>query len=93
MGTMITELIALGAAGAALVGGFGWTRNFVRSRLRFVDAVHSRPAPWIAGGVAVLLAAPIVWFLPIVGGGTALALGIGTGLGVRSAQKDRLLGP
>jgi hypothetical protein len=90
---MITELIALGAAGAALVGGFGWTRNFVRSRLRFVDAVHSKPAPWIAGGVAVLLAAPIVWLLPIVGGGTALALGIGTGLGVRSAQKDRLLGP
>ena len=90
---MITELIALGAAGAALVGGFSWTRTFVRSRLRFVDAVHSKPAPWIAGAVAVLIAAPVVAILPIVGGGTALALGIGTGLGVRSAQKDRLLGP
>jgi hypothetical protein len=90
---MITELIALGAAGTALVGGFSWTRTFVRSRLRFVDAVHTKPAPWIAGAVAVLVAAPVVAILPIVGGGTALALGIGTGLGVRSAQKDRLLGP
>ena len=90
---MITELIALGAAGAAFVGGFSWTRNFVRSRLRYVDAAQSKPAPWIAGAAAVIIAAPIVWLLPIVGGGTALALGIGTGLGVRSAQKDRLLPP
>jgi hypothetical protein len=90
---MITELIALGAAGTAFVGGFSWTRNFVRSRLRYVDAAHAKPAPWIAGAVAVVIAAPVVWLLPIVGGGTALALGIGTGLGVRSAQKDRLLPP
>lgn len=91
---MITELIAIGAAGAALVGGFGWTRDFVRNRLRFVDAVHAKPAPWIAGAAATLLAAPVVALLPIVGAGTALALGVGAGLGVRSAQKDRhLLGP
>lgn len=88
---MITELIALGAAGAAFVGGFGWTRNFVRTRLRFVEAVHAKPAPWVAGAAATLLAAPIVAILPIVGAGTALALGIGAGLGVRSAQKDRHL--
>ena len=87
------DLIALGIAAAAFVGGFGWTRNFVRSRLRYVDAVHSRPAPFVAGAVAVILAAPVVWILPIVSGVTALALGIGTGLGVRSAQKDRLLPP
>lgn len=92
--TMIGTLIGLGAAAAAFTGGFGWTRNFVRTRLRFVDAVHSRPAPFVAGAVAAIVAAPVVWVLPIVGAGTALALGIGTGLGVRSAQKDRhLLGP
>lgn len=91
---MIAELLALGAAGAAFVGGFGWTRNFVRTRLRFVDAAQAKPAPWIAGAAAVLIAVPIVAILPIVGAGTALALGVGAGLGVRSAQKDRhLLGP
>jgi len=91
---MITELIALGVAGAAFVGGFGWTRNFVRTRLRFVDAVHSKPAPFVIGAAVAVVASPVVALLPIVGAGTALALGIGTGLGVRSAQKDRhMLGP
>jgi len=91
---MITELIGLGAAVAAFGGGFTWTRNFVRTKLRFVDAAHSRPAPWVAGVGAALVAAPVVALLPIVGAGTAIALGLGTGLGVRSAQKDRhLLGP
>jgi hypothetical protein len=88
---MITELIGLGAAGAALVGGFSWTRSFVRSRLRFVDAVHTKPAPWIAGGVVAVVTVPILGIFHL--GLAALALGIGTGLGVRSAQKDRLLGP
>ena len=88
---MITELLSIAAAGVALVGGFGWTRSFVRTRLRFVDIVHSRPAPWVVGAAATLLAAPIVAILPIVGGGTALALGVGAGLGTKSAQKDRHL--
>lgn len=91
---MIGELIGLGAAATAFVGGFGWTRNFVRTRLRFVDAMHTKPAPIVVGAVAAVAAAPIVALLPFIGAGTALALGIGTGLGVRSAQKDRhLLGP
>lgn len=91
---MITELIALGAAAGAFGGGFAWTRTFVRTKLRFVDAAHSRPAPWLVGIGATVLAAPIVALLPIVGAGTAIALGIGAGLGVKSAQKDRhLLGP
>ena len=91
---MITELIALGAGITALGGGFAWTRNFVRTKLRYVDVAHTRPAPWIVGIGAVVLASPVVALLPIVGAGTAIALGIGAGLGVRSAQKDRhLLGP
>jgi hypothetical protein len=91
---MITELIGLGAAVVAFGGGFSWTRNFVRTKLRFVDAAHSRPAPWIVGIGAAVLAAPVVALLPIVGAGTAIALGIGAGLGVKSAQNDRhLLGP
>lgn len=91
---MITELIALGAAVVAFGGGFSWTRSFVRTRLRYVDAAHSRPAPWVVGIGAAVLASPVVALLPIVGAGTAIALGVGAGLGVKSAQKDRhLLGP
>lgn len=77
---------------AALGGGFAWARGFVRKRLRFVDAVHTRAAPWIAGAAAALIATPVT-LLPIVTMGTAVALGIGVGLGVRVAQRDRLLPP
>ncbi|HXY69850.1 MAG TPA: hypothetical protein VEH62_10405 [Gemmatimonadales bacterium] len=79
-------------SGAALVGGFSWTKGFVRRRLRFVDAVHSRPAPWIAGGVAALVATPLT-LLPLVTGLTAVALGVGVGFGVKAGQADRLLPP
>jgi hypothetical protein len=86
---MIIELLI---AGAALAGGYGWTKGFVRRRLRFVDVVHTRPAPWIAGAAAAVVATPVT-LLPLVTGAAAIALGIGVGLGVRSAQRDRLLPP
>ncbi len=86
---MIIELLVLGAA---LGGGYAWTKGFVRRRLRFVDVVHTRPAPWIAGAAVALLAAPVT-LLPLVPHLAALALGAGVGLGVRSAQRDRLLPP
>src|SRR5213594_782096 len=44
---------------AALGGGFVATRNFVRRRLRFVDAVRSPAAPLVAG-IAGGLAASVV---------------------------------
>jgi hypothetical protein len=77
---------------AALGGGYAWAKGFVRKRLRFVDAVYTRQAPWIAGGAAALVAMPLA-LLPIVTVGTAVVLGIGVGLGVRVAQRDRLLPP
>jgi len=77
---------------AALGGGFAWTKQFVRRRLRFVDAVHTRAAPWVAGIGVAIIASPAA-ALPIITLGTAAALGIGVGLGVRSAQRDRLLPP
>jgi hypothetical protein len=79
-------------SGAALVGGFGWTKSYVRRRLRFVDAVHTRPAPWIAGGLAALVATPFT-LLPVITGLTAVALGVGVGFGVKAGQNDRLLPP
>jgi hypothetical protein len=85
------ELIGLAATAAAGIGGFVASKDFTKRRLRFVDAIHSRPAPWIAAGIAALAAAPVAWLLPLVGGGTALIFGAGVGLGVRSAQRERHL--
>ncbi len=90
---IILELLVVGAA---LGGGYAWTKGFVKRRLRFVDAVHTRPVPWIAGAVVAAAAVPFT-FLPLVAyvvpHVTALALGAGVGLGVKSAQRDRLLPP
>ena len=82
------EIIGLLVAGGAAMGGFMKSKQFVRDRLRFVDRVYKRSAPWVAGIGAGLVAAPLVAILPIVGGGTALLFGIGVGLGVRSGVRD-----
>ncbi len=87
---MILPTLLISAA--ALGGGYAWTKGFVRRRLRFVDAVHTRPAPWIAGAAAALIATPFT-FLPLITGLTAVGLGVGVGLGVKVAQRDRLLPP
>ena len=85
------ELIGTAAALGAGIAGYVGSKDFTKRKLRFVDAIHTRPAPLIAGVGAALLAAPVVWILPIVGAGTAILLGAGVGLGVRSAQKERHL--
>lgn len=82
------EIIGMAAAGAASVGGFAGARRFVRERLRYVDAVHSGKAPWIAGAAAMLVAAPVVALLPLVGAGTAIAFGIAVGYGVHKGNRD-----
>jgi hypothetical protein len=85
------ELLGTAAAIGAGIAGYVTSKDFTKRRLRFVDAVHRSPVPIIAGVGAALVAAPIVWVLPIVGAGTAILLGAGVGLGVRSAQKERHL--
>jgi CHASE2 domain-containing sensor protein len=77
------ELLIVVAAGLA---GYFLARNFVRHRLRFVDAVHSPFAPVIAGSVAALLMWPAT-LLPLVTLTTALVFGIGTGLGTASGSR------
>jgi hypothetical protein len=86
---MILELLV---TGVALGSGYGWAKRFVSRRLRFVDAVHTRPAPWIAGAAAALVATPFT-LLPVITGVTAVALGAGVGLGVKAGQKSRYLPP
>lgn len=86
---MLELLISL-TAGAI---GFILTRNFVRGRLRFVDAVRSPVAPFIAGLAAAIVAWPAA-LLPFVTLTTAILFGIGTGLGTASGVRalERLEG-
>ena len=80
---MIGLLIGVAAAG----GGFVAARQFVKRRLRFVDAVYRPAAPLIAGVGAAALAAPIA-LLPVVSLGTALAFGVGVTGGVASGRRS-----
>ena len=84
------ELLISITAGAI---GFILARNFVRGRLRFVDAVRSPLAPFISGILAALVAWPTVLF-PLVTLTTTIVFGIGTGLGTASGVRalERLEG-
>lgn len=82
------ELVGFAAACSAAVLGYAKTREFVRSRLRFVEAVHRAGAPLKAGGAAALLATPVVILLPVVGIPTALLFGAAVGFGVRAGSRD-----
>ena len=79
---MLPLLIALMAGAISFI----LTRNFVRRRLRFVDAVHSPFAPLITGMLAALVAWPAV-LLPMVSLTTAIVFGIGAGLGTASGAR------
>ena len=74
-------------AGGAAMGGYVGSRNFVRNRLRYVDAVQGKAVPWVAGTAAAVVAAPVVWILPVVGGGTALLFGAAVAIGVSRGAK------
>ncbi len=82
------ELIALGIAGASGVFGHIKSRKFVGQRLRYTQIVD-KPALGLWAGVgATIVAAPVVALLPIVGAGTAVAIGAGVGTGVALGVKD-----
>jgi hypothetical protein len=78
------ELIVVTAAGIA---GYVKSRNFVHSRLRYVDDVQKPAAPFIAAGVATAVALPVVAVLPVIAGGTALLFGAAVGLGTRAGAR------
>jgi hypothetical protein len=79
---MIQLLIALAAAGV----GYLLARNFVRRRLRFVDAVQSPFMPLVAGVLGALAFWPLS-LLPLVSLTTAILFGIGTALGTASGAR------
>jgi hypothetical protein len=82
------NFIALLVAIAAVVIGYSGARRFVRDRLRYVDGAQKGTAPVIAGIVAFLIALPVVWLLPIIGTGTAIAFAVSVAAGVAVGAKD-----
>ncbi len=85
---MFGFLLSLAIAMVLAISAHGATRRFVRDRLRYVDSVQRAIAPWLAGGAAALVAAPVMLLLPIVGTGTAITVGIAVGMGVANGARD-----
>jgi UDP-N-acetylmuramyl pentapeptide phosphotransferase/UDP-N-acetylglucosamine-1-phosphate transferase len=85
---MIFSTIAFIIAALAAIFGYSAAKKFVRDKLRFVERAHEPTAPIIAGISAVLIAAVVVWFLPIVGAGTAVAFGLAVALGTAAGSRE-----
>lgn len=85
----MTALIALAVAIAAAYLGHSRTRAFSRRRLRYTR-VAERPGTsgFVAGIGTALVAAPFTAFAPIIGAGTAMALGLGVGTGLTKGVRD-----
>jgi hypothetical protein len=81
-------LLAFALSTAAVIIGFTQAKDFVARRLRYVDAARSPLAPIVAGVGAAIVAAPIVWLLPFVGAGSAIAFGLSVALGVAAGNKN-----
>lgn len=67
---------------------YAQARRFVTRKLRYVDAVQSALAPFIAGAAVALIAWPIAALLPLVGLGTALSVGLAVGAGVAAGARE-----
>ncbi|HXF96179.1 MAG TPA: hypothetical protein VNI61_08780 [Gemmatimonadales bacterium] len=78
----------LGLTGVATGAAYLWTRNFVRRRLRYVDAVRRPAAPVLAGVAAAAVAVPIAGLLPVVTTATGLLVGAGVGAGVATGRRN-----
>jgi hypothetical protein len=81
-------LLSVAISVVVAILAYAQARSFVTRRLRYVDAVQSVFAPIIAGVVAAVIALPIVAFLPLVGVGTALTLGLSVGAGVAAGARE-----
>ncbi len=68
------------------LAGYFLARNFVRHRLRFVDAIYSPLAPLLAGVAAAMIVWPLA-LLPFLKVATAAVFGIGVGLGTASGAR------
>ncbi len=83
----LAGLIGFVATAVAGIAMFQVSREFVRRRLRFVDAVRGPMVPWVVALGVALLAMPVVGLLPIVGATTAMVAGAAAGFGTASGVK------
>lgn len=82
------ELIGFVIAWGAAFFGYSRAKRFVKARLRYVEGVYSRSAPWKAGVAAGLVATPVALILPLISGATAVLFGAAVGLGVAAGRRD-----
>ena len=82
------EALIIAGLGAGVYASYTRTRDYVRFRLRFVDAAQGRRAPWVAGGITVVLAASVVAITPLAGPVIPVALGVAVLAGVKKGQKQ-----
>ncbi len=85
---MLWFILSFAASTVVAILAYAQARSFVTRRLRYVDAVQSTFAPFVAGAAAALIALPIVALLPLVGVGTALTLGLAVGAGVAAGALE-----
>ena len=85
---LIGSLATLAVAGGSSLIGSWQARQFTQNKLRYVDAVHKASVPVLAGVAAVAIATPVVWILPLVGGGTALLFGGSVAMGVAAGARN-----
>ena len=85
---MLYLILSVLASFAIATLAYAQARNFVTRRLRYVDAVQSALAPFVAGIAAGVVALPIMAILPLVGAGTAVSLGLAVGLGVAAGARE-----
>jgi hypothetical protein len=81
-------LLSFAVSTVLAILAYAQSRNFVTRRLRYVDAVQSAIAPWIAGAAVAVICLPIVAFLPLVGVTTAITLGLAVGAGVAAGARE-----
>jgi ABC-type microcin C transport system permease subunit YejB len=84
---MIMILLSFLLSTVVAIVAYAQARNFVTRRLRYVDAVQTAIAPFIAGVAAALIAVPFT-ALPLIGVGTALTFGLAVGAGVAAGARD-----
>lgn len=85
---LFASLATAAIAGGSALFGYWQARQFTQNKLRYVDGVHKAIVPVLAGAAAVAIATPVVWILPLVGGGTALLFGGGVAMGVSAGARD-----
>ncbi|MEP6990019.1 MAG: hypothetical protein ABJA80_03745 [bacterium] len=81
-------ILSFAASTILAILAYAQSKRFVTRRLRYVDAVQSALAPFIAGAVVAVVALPLVAVIPLVGIGTALSLGLAVGLGVSAGARE-----